>query len=794
LNERRSQYPRPCVVFNSSVNDMPEDRAIQKDSPAANDLSVEIASLRLQSAALKAAANAVVITDRDGAIVWVNPAFTTLTGYTFAEAIGKNPRDLVKSGKQELAVYQNLWETILTGGIWQGELVNRRKNGATYSEEQTITPVCNAAGEPTHFIAIKRDLTERNQAGKALRLFRELLDQSNDSIEVVDPVSARFLDVNESAPTSRGYSREEFLSMRVFDIDPTVSESDWPQLAERIRTAGSIRGEGFHRRKDGTLFPIEFNAKWVRLDRDYILTVARDISERRRAESALRASEERYRQLFDSNPVSMWLYDMETLRFLAVNESAVQHYGYTREEFLAMTIKAIQPEGDIPALLESVEKNLAESKSSGDGRHRRKDGTIIRVEIVSRALMFDGRKAQLVLATDITEKKMLEEKFLHAQRLENIGMLAAGIAHDLNNVLAPILMAAQMLRGSLSSPSELKLLNTVEHSAGRGASLVRQILGFARGATGDFQATQVKHLANDVISVIEQTFPKSIRLEHKIPNDLWVVQGNPTQIHQVLLNLCVNARDAMPQGGTLRIAVANRELDETQARLVPGARPGGWLVIEVADTGTGIAPDILANVWDPFFTTKSLGKGTGLGLSTVRGIVASHNGFVTLDTQLGQGTTFRVFLPAAAEKLAAKDLAPVFAVPTGNNELVLVVDDEAAVRETVAAILSKHGYRVLGAEDGVEAVNQVITHSAELVLVVTDVDMPRLGGAALARILAQLRPEMRLLVISGLSPDKANGSELEEAKNLTHGFLLKPFSPEALLEIVYSVLHPPAKP
>ena len=748
--------------------------------------------LRLQSAALKATANAVVITDRGGAIVWVNPAFTTLTGYTFAEVKGRNPRELLKSGQQDLAVYQDLWETILAGGIWHGELVNRRKDGATYPEEQTITPICNAAGEPTHFIAIKRDLTERKETEKALRLFRELLDQSNDSIEVIDPVSARFLDINESAAAARGYTQEEFLSLRVFDLDPTVSESGWPQLAERIRTAGSVRSEGFHRRKDGTLFPVEISAKWVRLDRDYIVTVVRDISKRRQAEAALHASEQRYRELFDNTPVPMWLFDLETLRFLVVNEAAIQHYGYTREEFLGMTIKDIRPEAEIPALLEQIEKARRGSGNSGEMRHRRKDGAIIHVEIVARALMYEARKARLVLAIDVTEKKMLEEKYFHAQRMESIGLLAAGIAHDLNNVLAPIVMATQMLRERVANSSDLKLLNTVEQSAGRGAGLVRQILGFVRGTAGDFQAIQIKHFAADVISVIEQTFPKNIRLEHHIPSDLRVVQGNPSQIHQVLLNLCVNARDAMPEGGTLRITAANREFSPEQVRLVPGARPGEWVVIEVADTGTGIAPEILANVWDPFFTTKGLGKGTGLGLFTVRGIASSHHGFVTLDTQVGLGTTFRVFLPATAEKSEAKGPAPTLATPAGNDELILVVDDDTAVRETVTAILSQHGYRVLAAEDGVEALNLAVVHSAELALVVTDVDMPRLGGAALARTLLQLCPRLRLVTISGLSRNETNGSELEATKELTHGFLLKPFSPKALLKIVHRVLHPPA--
>jgi CheY-like chemotaxis protein len=220
------------------------------------------------------------------------------------------------------------------------------------------------------------------------------------------------------------------------------------------------------------------------------------------------------------------------------------------------------------------------------------------------------------------------------------------------------------------------------------------------------------------------------------------VKGNPAQIHQALLNLCINARDAMPQGGTLRIAMADRQLDEKGAGSLPGARPGKWLVIEISDTGTGIAPETLAHVWDPFFTTKGPGKGTGLGLSSVRRIVGLHNGFVTLDTKLGKGTTFRVFLPAIAEVLPGTGAAPVPGALEGDNQLILVVEDDTVVREEISRILSGHSYQILSACDGVEAVEQFTAHSVELALVVLDVDMPRMNGDALARILVKLRPEL----------------------------------------------------
>ncbi len=521
--------------------------------------------------------------------------------------------------------------------------------------------------------------------------------------------------------------------------------------------------------------------------------VAGDITERKQAEIDLRESAERYRLLFESNPVPMWLSDPETLRFLAVNGSAVRHYGYTREEFLAMTIKDIHPPEDIPALLKFLKVAPAESTRSRASRHQRKDGAIMQVEVISSPLQFDGREARLVLASDVTEKKLLEEKFLHAQRLESIGMLSAGIAHDLNNVLAPILFISPLLRASLSAPRDLKILDTLDQCAGRGAGLVKQILGFAHCTTGEFRTTQVKHLARDIISVIEATFPKSIQIQNSIPPDLWAVPGNSTQIHQVLLNLCVNARDAMPSGGTLRITAANRRLDVTEAAAIPGARPGAWLVIEVADTGTGIAPDVLERIWTPFFTTKGIGKGTGLGLSTVRGIVLTHQGFIELQTEVRRGSTFRVYFPAAEGEAVGPDGAAPIAMPFGHGELILVADDEKAIRETISLILENHGYRVVNCADGLEALTSFSTHSRDFSLIITDVDMPRLDGVALVHAARQIRSDIPVIALSGFTDNDTGGSDVLEIRKLASALLTKPCKPEELLGAAHQVLYPPKK-
>lgn len=643
------------------------------------DITLEKAKdrdLELKSAALGAAANAIVITDRRGVIEWANQAFTDLTGYGLGEAIGREPGDLIKSGVHGEDYYQEMWTTILAGKVWRREIVNRNKAGQHYYEEMTITPVRDSSGEVSHFIAIKQDITERKRVLEALRL-----------------------------------------------------------------------------------------------------------------------SEERYRLLFDHNPVPMWLYDVETLRFVAVNETAVRNYGYTEAEFLGMTITQIRPEEDLPRFLENVRTTRDEPLSVAEWRHRRKDGSVLHVEVMSRPLQFNGRAARLVMAADITEKKELQEQFLRAQRLESLGMLASGIAHDLNNMLAPILFAGPLLRTSVSSPRDLRILETLEKSAERGSGLVRQILAFAQGTSAAPRITQLKHIARDVVSIVEASFPKNITLEQQIASNAWPVEANPTQIHQVLLNLCVNARDAMPQGGTLTLRVGNRRLEAEDAAAIPDARAGDWLVLEVADTGTGIPADIVPRIWESFFTTKAPGKGTGLGLATVRSIVTAHLGFVDLETEVGKGTTFRVFLPASRDPDAkgAESGSPFPPPAAAREELILVVDDDASVREIVAAVLAQHGYRVMMCADGIEAIVNYNAKSRDIALVITDVDMPNLGGAILAATLRRLNPQLRIVAMSGLSSAAGAREDVEEIKRHAAAFLPKPFSAADLLAVVHRVLHEPPK-
>lgn len=427
----------------------------------------------------------------------------------------------------------------------------------------------------------------------------------------------------------------------------------------------------------------------------------------------------------------------------------------------------------------------------GEIRARRREGDSLVLE-TSVTVLRDGAgrpDGWLIIGTDVTERKALEEKFLRAQRLESIGMLAAGIAHDLNNVLAPIGMAASLLRMRLLTAPDLKLIDTLEKSVTRGSGLVKQILGFAHGVSGERRVLQVKHLMRDITSVIAQTFPKSIELVEHIPSDLWPVRGNATQVHQVLLNLCVNARDAMPDGGQLRVSAQNQRLDAAAARVLPGAKPGVWIVIEVGDSGTGIPPDVVARIWDPFFTTKGVGKGTGLGLSTVRGIVQTHEGFVTLDTQVRKGTTFRVYLPAAEAPEVAGAAVSDKPAAAGRGQLVLIADDEDSIREIVSSVLTAAGYLVETAVDGLSAAALYAERPADFALLITDYDMPGLDGAKLAEFVRSRKTGTRVLAVSGLGDDESNRTH--PALTFGDAKLGKPFTADSLLRKVAEMLEAP---
>jgi PAS domain S-box-containing protein len=499
------------------------------------------ARLLLQSGALEAAANAIVITNCNGVIEWANHAFTTLTGYDVEEAIGKK-LSILKSGKHDEELYLNLWSTITAGKVWNGEMVNRRKDGTLYTEEMTVTPIKDDSGKVAHFIAVKQDITER---------------------------------------------------------------------------------------------------------------------------------------------------------------------------------------------------------------------------------------------------KLLQSQFLRAQRMESIGTLAGGIAHDLNNGLAPILMAVEVLKTQLPSPMGQKLLALVTASAEHCSALVSQVLSFARGVEGKTITVNPVHLLNEIQTIVHDTFPKNIEFVSDWSHGIWTVTGDPTHLHQVFINLCVNARDAMPEGGTLKVTMENTMVDDVYAGMNLDAKAGPYVMMKVEDTGNGIPPGIRDRVFEPFFTTKELGKGTGLGLSTTMGIVKSHGGFIDLRSEVGKGTIFRVYLPAnTTGKVTENTVVEKTELPRGDGKTVLLVDDEERLRVVAQQTMEHFGYRVLLAVNGAEAVALYARNSEEIDLVLTDMAMPVMDGPATIIALRSLNPRVKIVGSSGLAFDVSKAVSAGVKR-----FVPKPYTAETMLNILAEALQ-----
>ena len=502
--------------------------------------------------------------------------------------------------------------------------------------------------------------------------------------------------------------------------------------------------------------------------------------ERQKADALLRDQA----SLLDKAQDAIVVLDLNN-EILFWNSSAERLYGWSTDEAVGQCVSdLLYP--DTAAFDAAMRATIDRGEWVGEIEQFTKDGKSKTVE-GRWSLVRDDEglpKSVLAVSTDITERKKLEQQFLRAQRMESIGTLAGGIAHDLNNVLAPIMMSIDLLQLRETNPMHLNILSTIASSARRGADMVQQVLLFARGVDGQQLEVQIGPLLKEIEKIVHETFPKDIRVTSNFSFNLWSVQGDPTQLHQVLLNLCVNARDAMPHGGKLTITASNLLLDEQFAVMNIEAKPGPHVLIEVDDTGTGIPPDVVERIFEPFFTTKDLGKGTGLGLSTTLAIIKSHGGFAQVKSEPDVSTRFRIYLPAMSPSTLALGMPVVAELPYGKGELILVVDDEPSVLAVTRQTLESFGYQVIVAEDGAEAVALYATRMDDVAVVLTDMMMPVMDGPATIRVLVSLNPDVKIIAVSGLI---SNAQHTQGVNGVKH-FLPKPYTAELLLTSLRQLL------
>jgi PAS domain S-box-containing protein len=633
----------------------------------------------------------------------------------------------------------------------------------------------------------------RHSAEEALRAsesrFRTVFEQAPLGICVVGS-DYRFRRVNQGFCAMLGYTAEELLAqgscIETTHVDDRAADAG--AVGRLIAGAGKVSLEKRYLRKDGVVVWAQLTLALLSPQpdaRERFIGIIEDITERRAVADQVREQA----ALIDLAQDAIIVGDLER-RILFWSRGAERIYGYTAQEAIGQRAPDLLiREPQTPDLAAALKSTLEHGQWTGELERRTKHGQPRTVEARWTLVRDAGGQPTSILSidTDVTEKKKLEQQFLRAQRMESIGRLAGGVAHDLNNMLAPILMSVTMLKEGERDPERLEDLQTLQSCALRSAEMVRQLLSFARGSSGNRTLVDLRETVAEVKAIVRDTFPKNLTLIEQADLRGWHVNADPTQMHQLLTNLCVNARDAMPQGGRLSIALTRANLDDVYVAMHPGARPGPHVLLEVADTGTGMPPAVLDRIFEPFFTTKDVGRGTGLGLSTVHAIVKSHGGFLAVESELERGSRFKIYLPADVNDDEAPGLEPERPpLPGGRGELVLVVDDEEGVRRLARRTLESHGYRVILASHGADAVALYAERRREVALVLTDMRMPVMDGPATVVALRAINPSVVVVGSSGLDSDGLAARAREAGASI---FVAKPYTAEALLTAVDQALR-----
>ncbi len=752
------------------------------------------AKVRWLTLAVEQSPAAVFLTDLDGKIEYVNHRLTESTGYAAAEIIGRTPR-IFRSGLTPAETYRALWETILAGKTWRGEIQNRRKSGELYWDAVVISPIRDPRGVVTHFLAVQEDATERKRAEEALQeselhyhsLFDNMLNgYAYCRMIFVDgrPQDFTYLRVNRAFETLTRL--KDVTGKNVSTVIPGIRESD-PGLFE---TYGRVALTGVPERFETYVEALEmwFDISVYSPRKEHIVAVFDVITDRKQSGDALRESEERFRQMAEHIKEAFFLTEVHTMRPLYISPTWEEIWGRPVEEAYAnpgVWFESIHPE-DRSRMSASLEAGQRGEETLEVYRILRPDGSQRWVR--ARAFPIrDSSGAVYRLAgfvEDITELRRVEGQAIQAQRMEVVGRLAGGVAHDFNNLLTVIMGEVELtlMDGGLS-PSFAESLGEIKNAAERASVLTRQLLAFSRRQLIEPVVLNLNDVVTDMNKMLVRLIGEDVPITTRLAKDPGLIRADRGQIEQVLTNLVINARDAMPDGGTLILQTEDANLDAEYAHSHADVTPGRYAMLSVSDTGTGMTDEVKAHIFEPYFTTKERGKGTGLGLAICFGIVKQTGGHINCYSELGIGTTIKVYLPQV--EAAGKQSATVAAAanPRG-EETILLVEDETAVRRVAARVLRAQGYRVLEARDAEQAM-MLLRSEAEVSLLLTDVVLPGLGGRKLAEQIKAIRPGIKVLFASGYTDDVIVHHQL-----LAQGIALvqKPFTRDLLSRKVREVL------
>ncbi len=731
-----------------------------------------------------------IIDDSAGNIVFANDQFLKMFAIERADIGNINLKDTIDC---------EYWEEVRTRHELRikgldieshFDYKGKRKDGTSLWVEAVVVALRNSEGIITGTQSTIRDISDKKNAEIESERYKQLLEKTGEIASVgsweIDVNTKQFRTSQQvrkilgmlndtefgrklNAENVSRYTLPEFTGFLLQLLEKSIADGlEWDEVFPLITSD-----------KRKIIARVVCKTEKVEGKVTRVWGALQDITSMKQAELALKESEQTNRLILDSMPEAIIIID-ENGRILQTNERIRDVFGYVPDEVVGKNLEILLPEQyrKSHAILSAdfIKRKSERIKDiNKEFASLHKNGSSFPSSITLTPIIFRGNDAVLATIRDVTDRKIWEKRMMQAQRMDSIGTLASGVAHDINNILTPILIGIPILRAEASSKRSHDLLKMIENNTKRGAELIKQVLSFARGIEGERTELDIRRIIDEIRTLVHETFPKTIRLQIKISQDIPLILGDMTQIHQVMLNLCVNARDAMPHGGMIFISADQVVISDTSIINQPNIKAGQYLLVKIQDQGVGIPPEIAERVFEPFFSTKEHGKGTGLGLSTVSTIVKSHNGFINLYSEVNKGSTFSIYLPALlsdanAESIKADKIISI----SGNDELILVVDDEANIRDTTRIVLETYGYKVITASDGAEAIAVYAQYINEIKLIVTDIMMPHMDGVSLIRVLKKMKPDIKVIAVSGLKHE----AQLNE---MGVKILTKPYASDALL-------------